>query len=380
MRKWMGCLLAAMMIFGSAAAESIQRGPLTLEELDDWGATLYELAQGEDPELSEDEDGPAYVYSFGTLYFDGDTLTSAVLTDMGAEDLRGIQVGMPAAYAVDAYGSENEELYGTRDAAVAYLYLSDDEPLNGSAGLVSRDGQRIQTIQHMVFAETDAGFRSAGVLYTVEEDLVAAIRLYGLNELRTADEIDEQIAALLAVSASTDYAQVLSSYTGDDLTMFGTADLTFAGCELSELTPEKAADTLGTILEDIWLEDGEGYIRMVQFADCELTMVYDADRQNGRLMTIEALTDSFEGPRAVRLGDSLTSVLTRFRHGDGELNGLSEVFYGTVGQAPYGAADYAADGSATLRYAASLDDGRTAVLMVRFEQVTAREILIYVEE
>lgn len=381
MRKMMGCLLTALMLLGmtAAAAESTCE-PLTLQELDAWADGLCEAAQGEEGTVYEDEGETAYDYSFGTLYYEDDTLTAVVLTDMESEDLRGIRVGMPVSYVLTAYGSENEELAGSHEAAVAYLYLSDDAPLTGSAGLVSRDGQRIQTIQYMAFEKTDAGCRAEGVLYTVEEGLVSAIRVYGLNTELAETELDAQIEALLQVHACADYAQVRTSRNGDDLTMFGPEDLCFGGCEWIQLTPETAENAWGRSLEDIWLEDEDGYIRMVQFADCGLTLLYDAEKKNGRLISIEALTDTFEGPRAVRLGDSLTDVLYRFRHGDGEFSGLSEMLYGTEGQAPYGMAQYAADGSATVRYAAPLTDGRTVVLMISFEQLTAREIMIYMDE
>ena len=88
--------------------------------------------------------------------------------------------------------------------------------------------------------------------------------------------------------------------------------------------------------------------------------------------------EDLEGPRALRVGDSLNMAMQRFRSGEGELDGLYEVLYGTVGEGSWGDADYGDDASVTLRYGLTLDDGRDVLLMVLFEMYTLTEINITV--
>lgn len=393
MLKKMLCLVIALMLAlncASALAADDGADPMTLEELLAWADGYRQMA--EKSELLNDphdedaltEDGYAFVYTFGILYFDVPELTEdAVLTGLVIYDedypgLRGTQVGMPYEQVIAAFYQENDELVGARDGAM--LYLMNDMPVEASAALVLRDGQRIEAVQYSVYDQRAAGgdgYVAAGVTYTVSDGLVYAMRAYGLDSCAAEADVRQELADMAVLQGETGYVRVTSSLNGADLTMFGEADLTLAGMDLTSVTPEQAEAALGTVLEDIWTENGEdGFIRTVEFAGCEMVFLYDQRKTQSSLMMLDITVDGMEGPRGVRVGDTFSSVMCRFHYGDGEFTGATDVLYGAEGEA-YGVAEYGHGGAAILRYALPLTDGRTAALMVSFEQLVANEVLIY---
>ena len=154
------------------------------------------------------------------------------------------------------------------------------------------------------------------------------------------------------------------------------------GMDFLSLTPDNAGASLGACLEDDWMDDDNGeYVRTMQFANCEVSFIYDGQKQNPVIDLMSIDTDSMEGPRAVRIGDSFSSVLTRFRHSEGVCDGVStETLYGAEGQAAWGVANYGDDASATLRYGLRLADGREVVLYMTFDQMYLSEVLIYIND
>ena len=55
------------------------------------------------------------------------------------------------------------------------------------------------------------------------------------------------------------------------------------------------------------------------------------------------------------------------------------MLYGDGENAPYGLAEYGDDATAGLWYAAKLEDGRTVVLSMSFEQMYLSDITLYVD-
>ena len=381
-------VVLALMLCTAAMAVDDGADPLDMEELRDWAQTYRRLAEEtapmNDPHDADalTEDGYAYVYQFGTLYFDRPELTadavlqSVMVFDSEAQGPHGTLVGLPAEMVLDAYYNENETLAGTREYAV--LYVSDDLPQAASAGVVLRDGQRLQAVEYRVWEQTEDGIMSSGVIYTIEEGLVAAVRAYGLNEVLEQGRVAADLAALKEASLEQAYVRVPTSLNGTDLEMFTEDDLVFAGLDVLELTAEGATEIMGDMIDDVWMEDGEDYIRVTDFESCELVCQYGADRQEGRFASLTIFADGPEGPRGVRVGDTLSSVMCRFRSGEGDFSGMTELLYGTDGVAPYAVAEYGADASAMLRYAAPLTNGRTALMMLTIEQLKVKEILITV--
>ena len=395
MKKCVALFLALMMALSltTAVAES-DADALDYDELMDWaeGFKTRALAAGaplNDPteDAAYTEDGYAFVYDFATLYMDrpemtADSVLQAVVVYSPEEQgPRGTGVDQLSSEVLNAFYNENNDLQG--DSSFAALYVSDTMPAGALWGWVQRDGQRIETIQYAVHEQLSSGgdgYTDCGLVYTLSDNLVAAIRAYGLNETISADEVRSNLDAVQEVSEKTEYAQVPMSINGSELEMFDRDDLIFSGLDFLSLTPEEAEARLGAAQEDDWMEDEGAYLRSMEFASCTMTFSYDAQKQNPTLEMLSIDMDGLEGPRCVRIGDTLSSVISRFRNGEGDYDGVSrEVLYGDGENAPYGLAEYGDDATAGLWYAAKLEDGRTVVLSMSFEQMYLSDITLYVD-
>lgn len=387
-------LLALVTALGclNALAEESDAGALTWDELEAWVQSYKDRALATQPlndptdDQANTEDGYMLVYEFATLYMDRPEMTeeavvrSLVVTDAEEIAPHATHIDDLASEVLAAYYNENPDLSG--DKSFAALYVSDTMPAGAMWAWVQRDGQRLMTIQYAVheqLATGGEGYTDAGLVYTIQDNLVAAIRAYGLDKRIDGDAVRENLDEVSQVGRTHAYAQVPFSYLGTDLEAFDRDDLIFSGLDFLSLTPEEAESTLGQAREDAWMEDDTGeYLRVMEFAACSMTFVYDAQKANPRLDALTIDMDGLEGPRCVRVGDTLSSVLNRFRHGEGEFDGVSlETLYGTVGQAPYGQAEYGDDASAILIYAMTGEDGRTILLHMTFEMMFLTEITLY---
>ena len=393
MQKRLICLaiMLVMMLFAlPSLAEDNGAGALTWEELETWAASYKARALESQPlndpteEAAFSEDGYAFIYEFAMLYMDRPEMTedavirSIVVTDPEEVAPRGTRVDYLASEVLNAYYNENPALDG--DSSFAALYLADTMPDEALWGWVQRDGQRLMTIQYAVheqLATGGEGYTDAGLIYTIQDNLVAAIRAYGLDARVSENDVRDTLAEVQQVAATTGYAQVPTSYVGTDLEAFNRDDLIFAGVDFLALTPEEAEDVFGAAREDHWMDDEGAYLRTMEFASCSMTFMYDAKKQNPVLEVMTIDMDGMEGPRAVRIGDTFSSVLCRFRYGEGEFDGFTEALYGQMDAAPYGMAEYGDDASATLYYAMKADNGRTIQLYMPFEQMFLSEITLY---
>lgn len=397
MLKRLLCLLVAMMMLCPALpalAEDGGESALDWEELLQWAESYKARAMAAQPmndpteAAAYSEDGYAFIYDFATLYMDRPEMTeesvlkNLVITTADEEGPRGTCIDMLSGDVLARYYNENESLEG--DRGFATLYVSDTMPSGALWAWVQRDGQRIMTIQYAVHEQLSTGgdgYTDAGLVYTIQDNLVAAIRAYGLDSRVEEEDVQNNLNAVEDVMEKTDYAQAPVSYIGTDLTAFGEEDLSFAGISFLTVTPEEAEAVLGTCREDNWMEDDTGeYLRTMEFADCEITFVYDSNKANPRADMITIDMNGMEGPRYVRVGDTFSSVLTRFRYGEGTYEGLTEILYGQENQAPYGVAEYGEDASATLRYATRVSDGREVMMYMGFEMMSLKEILIYIND
>ena len=72
----------------------------------------------------------------------------------------------------------------------------------------------------------------------------------------------------------------------------------------------------------------------------------------GGLSLLEIYEDMLEGPRGLRIDDTLASVIGRFRHDANE-----GALYGDGVTAPYGRCDKNNDGTASIAYAVQAENG-----------------------
>ncbi|MBQ4579649.1 MAG: hypothetical protein IJA83_03225 [Clostridia bacterium] len=390
--KKMLCLLLAVLLVPVYALAEESAATLTHQELNAWAANYLERAMASEPLNNPAEsltaDGYEFVYDFATIYADtpdmsSDTAINAVvLTGDTESGPRSINVGSAMSEVLGAYYSENPDLTGTKENAV--LYTVNLLPASAAWGQVLRDGQRVQTIQygvHEQLATGGEGYTDAGVIYTMLENRVSAVRVYGLNSRVTPEEVNTLMAALASAAQEASYTQVPFSYNGLELTAFSEADLVFSGLNFLTLTPEAAEQLLGKPLSDTWMEDGEnGYTRLQVFDGFELTYTYDKAKANCQVYMLLITKDGLEGPRGVRCGDAFSSVYNRFRNGEGEYgdDGV-EMLYGQNNVGTFGKASYGDDASARLRYGFELADGRSVVLQMDFTVMELEQIMLFAD-
>jgi len=390
--KKMLCLLLAVLLVPVYALAEESAATLTHQELNAWAANYLERAMAAEPLNTPAEsltaDGYEFVYDFATIYADtpdmsSDTAINAVvLTGDTESGPRSINVGSAMSEVLGAYYSENPDLTGTKENAV--LYTVNLLPASAAWGQVLRDGQRVQTIQygvHEQLATGGEGYTDAGVIYTMLENRVSAVRVYGLNSRVTPEEVNTLMAALASAAQEASYTQVPFSYNGLELTAFSEADLVFSGLNFLTLTPEAAEQLLGKPLSDTWMEDGEnGYTRLQVFDGFELTYTYDKAKANCQVYMLLITKDGLEGPRGVRCGDVFSSVYNRFRNGEGEYgdDGV-EMLYGQNNVGTFGKASYGDDASARLRYGFELADGRSVVLQMDFTVMELEQIMLFAD-
>lgn len=392
MKKMLCLLLALLLCPVCALAEDSDADMLSCKELTVWASGYIARAEAteplNDPAASLTEDGYEFVYPFATLYADlpqlgEDTKVNAIVLT-AAEEVgpRGVKVHSALNEVLAAYYSENADLAGSREAAV--IYLVDHLPEVAAWGQVNRDGQRVQTVQYAVHEQNASGgegYSDMGVIYTMSENRVSALRVYGLSSSISLDEVDDVMYNVMVDAVAQDYVQVPFSYVGAELTPMGEEDMTFSGLNFLSVTPEEAAELLGSPVKDEWVEDGDaGWIRVVEFPSCEMTWTYDKDRSDCSIYMLSITADGLEGPRAVRCSDAFSSVYNRFLNGEGEYQeDGSEVLYGDGITGTFGMANYGYDASATLRYGFALDDGRKVTLEMNFTVMELTEIMLYVE-
>lgn len=390
MKKLMALLLAVVLLPFAAAAEESEADTLLLQELTEWAARYQARAVAakplNNPKESVTSEGYEFIYDFATLYADkpvmkADTVVSAVvITSPEEEGPRGLHVDDTLTVALSAFYNENPELQGSSSNAV--LYLIDMLPQSLQWAEVQRDGQRVETVQYAVHDQlTDDGYTDAGLILTMQDGAVSAIRAYGLDSRISFDQAYELLNQMQLAGMADDYRQVPFSYDGAALEKFSGADLVFAGMDFTSLTPEYAEMLLGAPLNDVWVEDEDGQIRTMTFADCEITFLYGAGEADARVYMFLITSGGIDGPRAVRVGDTFSEVFNRFRNGDGEFDGVNrEVLYGSEESGEFGMADYGSDASATLRYGLVLDDGGRVVLHMTFTEMVLTEVMMYTAE
>jgi hypothetical protein len=381
--------LMSMPIAGMASDTDV--GGLTMEEISGWASKMLDLARkskplSSGPQAKETEDGYEVVYDFATLYLDTPELNDNSVCNaitVTAEDVecpRGIGVSDTQQVLLEAYADENPTLLGSEDFAV--LYLSDSLPEEALWGWIQRDGQQVQAVQYAVhecFSEDK--YTDCGLLYSLNDGYITAIRAYGLSVSISQAKVEETIAGVMAIQQDQTYFNYPQSSIGTDLTPFEREDLIFPGLDFLSLTPEAAVDSLGTFDTESWVQDDNGeWMRIIQWSMAEITFAYSSDKVFKRVDTLYVSQRGFEGPRGVQVGDSFSSVLMRFRHSEGEFNGVTtEVLYGDGQTPPFGLAEYE-ETTATLHYACPIEAGgdiKSVTLHMIFVDTILSELFLY---
>lgn len=374
MKKLMAMLLACCLLLGSAAlAESPaeESVKLTYEELQMYMAALRDqaLAAGEISMVSS-QDGPTMaVTAVGNLNIADEQLTQTTAVvgaqlASGVADPRGVMVGHSLSDVLAAYPNDNPDLMGTYyDAA---LFVSGEKP-EAAVGWALRDGQRVTEVTYAVFHwVSDEDVIRCGVTYSLDQGEVTDIEVFGMDSAVSEEDALTEIQNVAQMQENQEYFAYPQSQLGTDLAVFQREDLSFAGLDLLDLTPESALQALGEATVDEWTEDSNGeWMRLREWDGATALFVYSAEKQFLRLDTLTLENDRLEGPRGVRVGDFMDSVIRRFRHNEGgrQENG-NILLYGDGQNAPYGVVAYG-EASSSITYTQAVED-KTVIWQLTF--------------
>ena len=394
MKKLLSLLLALLMLpaFSALAEktpEAEESPALSYEELQIYLGKLAAAAMQDDDlgiSVSLEEGGPLQaMFSGGTLQIAEETLTetTAVLgaeLAMGQEDPRGLLIGQTLDELLAAYPDDNPGLYGSYyDAA---LYLRGEKP-EATAGYLLRDGQRVSQVIHEVYAWQADGVICCRVRYEIREGLIFAIFIEDMDSVISEEEALQRIADAAAIQENREYfmyptdpSGALEPFAREDLSL-RTADL--AQIDLMDLNAETALETLGAAEMDAWTEDDTGEkkhaLRQMDWDGVSLLLVYDESRVQLLEKVLTVTADTLEGPRGVRVGDTLDSVLNRFRFALQVSPEGSFLLYGDGQEAPYGVLNYSTIG-AEMQYVLALEDGGTVRWHLAFTDGILDEMIL----
>lgn len=343
---------------------------LTDEEMDAWSrGFLLELLASGNTGTSLTENGYETRTGNITLYLGSadistDTPVLGAVIDTVTDDSRQCPRGIMPSNSLEAllgvYPNDNPSLAGTREQAVLYVYGS--LPGTVSAGTILRDGQLVTVVEHWLYLPGTDGIAKAGMIYSLENNTVIAVRMYRSDTLLTPAEAQAELAQLALVQEKDEYF----AYGPQSTVPLEREDFTFGGIDFFDAAPENAISVLGKCTSDNTLEDSTGErLRIMEWTDLQITFLYSAagDYLYADILTVNGR--SADGPRGLRTGDSLDTVLSRFPQGEKSQEGDRALLYGDGVTPPYGLAEYGG-GYATVHYAIE-ENGRRVELILSFE-------------
>lgn len=354
MKKWL-CIALTLTMALACALASAEGTALTWDELAIWGSSILELTKTT-PTRSETsanvtDDGYGYAFDYATVYCStpevtDETIISAVQVDAAQlEAPHGVRVGMTVEEVLALFPNSNPNMAGAENAAL--IYMVDQLPEIASWGIMYRNGQNVEMLEFGVHEPVTAGgtYCSAGLVCTVSANRVSAIRVYGLDSTRMIEEVKIRLDDITALTAGN-YERVRMSVYGGDLDVVTEADLTLNGHLLTGLTIDQAKAAFGAPNAESKFENGtNGYIISCSWDGFELTWLTDAAEKNATLAVVDIYGINIDGPRAMRIGDTLESCINRVRNGEGEFDTdtLTQMLYGTRGEGNWGTVNYGLD-------------------------------------
>ena len=387
------CLILMLLVF--AIAEDSPE-PIRLAEIEQFSQALLEAAIEEDLPPFEDQGvflarGANYEISLASGDVSADSLVlGAALTglaDAHEQDgvvgegqpahqapalmgPRGSLPGMTLEEVLALFPNDNPFLSGAMDSAV--LYIAGELPAAVSAGFVIRDGQNVQLVEHDVYYQAGEGVMRAGIQYTIDQGKVSAIRSFSGMAALSQQEAGDELAALRALQEEHQYV----AFGEREGTRFSREDMVLGGLDFIDTTPENAAALLGEPANQETLDNGNGSrIQNLQWPGMELVFIVKGETAQLQRMLVNG--GSFEGPRGLRLKDTLAQAISRFEH-TGELHqGGGELYGDALNQnPPYGLMVVNED-STLLYYAVSVQENKVGLLLEFVDDVLVSMSITY---
>lgn len=380
MKKLLVLLLCCLMLLPAALADEMEEIPaLSAEEIEIYKSSLLEKALLGTAEVQADENGLyTAITGVGDLTIAADTLTAdthvlGARLAVGQTCPRGLKVGDSLNMIFQVYPNDNPSLVGNYYEATLCIFDNQSESMLGYA---LREGQRITEVTYVLYTRQSDGIVKSGITFLMDQGYIQQISLFTAPNMLTEEEMKAEISDSALVQESDEYQAHPFSEDGSVLDPFCREDLLFSGLDFYTLTPEKAISMLGSALADEWTADSDGsYIRFMQWDGVNLVSKYDANKQFTSVYSLTVFDDVMEGPRGLRIGDYLDTVLFRFRHSEGVMEGNTVVLYGDIAKAPYGMLVYGTDAN-TVTYTVDLD-GEVIMLYLTFHNDALQEMQLF---
>ena len=337
---------------------------LTVDELTNfWDALLSSALEQEAVEPEEDEEG-LFVFEFDqiTLVTPDETLSKdsrvryAELRG-GMESLtdgREIGPGSALSELLAAYPLDNVNLSGSYDECA--LYISGALPEAVNYAQAQREGSHVLQVEHNIVTPDGEEAEHCFIGYTLENNVVTHVYSGVIREPLEDARLDiENCAALQEKREYGAYvAELPEPLAREDLLFTGRdGAVDFVGATADDLTA-----VLGQPAADNWEENDGLYVRTMEWEGVAAALAYDGQKQQNALAALQVYGDALEGPRGLRMDDTVDSVLARFPQEDGSL------LYGDGENAPYGVMDVTEDGLCA-QFTVPVDE-LTAVLSLDF--------------
>lgn len=363
MKKLLVILLSLMLAAPAAVAQEEVK-PLAQEELNAWTEALVSRAIADGLAVTEKPEGLSVDGRGYSLYptdkdLSADTTLSGAVVDRESLEVDGLTgprsliVTQAAGAVLEAFPNDNPELRGTADQAV--LYLRGALPETVSTGILYRSGQEVNLIEYSVYAMGAEAVERSGVLFTMENGAVTAIRYFGGEQVPLA-EAEQHLATLSQLQEKDEYF----SFAGQSGAPLEREDLSVGGLDFIDLTPDSAETVWGKPDAEETAQDSNGETLLTkQWRDVFVTFsVRDGVARADHVV----LHGAVPGPRAVTAGETLMAVLERFENNAASLTEETVALYGDSADAaqPYGLLSQKG-GSQTLYYSVPVENG--SVLM-----------------
>ena len=269
---------------------------------------------------------------------------------------RGSLPGMKAADLLALFLNENEFLQGQTNSAA--LYIEGTLPAAVGTGFVLRDGQELQLAEYDVYYQVGEGVARAGVMYTIEHGFVTAIRSFVSSEALSQQEAENELNKLRELKEQTEYI-AFGERSGSQLVR---EDLSLGGLDFLDTDDKMAAALLGEPVSRETHENSDGSMLLIlQWEGFEAVFTQKADVTRAERLTVNG--GNFEGPRGLKINDTLAQVISRFEHSGGAPDETGLLYGDALNQVPpYGLMVQGAE-STLLYYAVNLDNGEAALIV-----------------
>ncbi len=377
------CLLAGLLLalpllpLAEAAPE-----PLRLAEIEQFNQMLLERAVAEGQETFPGEGGYLVRGEEYELLLAGEDVSadSVVLSaalgggheengEKTWEGPRGSRPDMLVEELLALFLNDNPNLSGRADSAA--LYIAGELPAATHTGFILRDGRRVQLVEYDVYYQAEQGVVRAGIQFTVEQGFVSFIRSFASPQALSQEEAGQELAKLRELQEQHAYI-ALGVKDGSQLAR---EDFVLGGLDFFDASPEAAKALLGPAVDEQSLEDSDGgKLLVLQWEGYEA--VFSLRAEGSLAQRLQVFGGAFEGPRGLRLGDTLAQAISRFEHtGDAAQPGA---LYGDAqGQVPPYGLLVQSDDSSLLYYVIEAQAGKAALMLEFVDDLLVSMTLTY---